>query len=97
MVIGMHLERLVPGPLRSYSRKGEEKDKVREFVDRTLTALVGADEVEASRKRLGEKHLHWEQKGVPFRLEVGPRDVDSGACVRAEEPNGPREGNRVAR
>jgi prolyl-tRNA synthetase len=25
--------------------------------------------------RPGEKHFHWEQRGVPFRIEVGPRDV----------------------
>jgi prolyl-tRNA synthetase len=31
--------------------------------------------------RPGEKHFHWEQRGVPFRLEVGPRDVDSEAFV----------------
>jgi prolyl-tRNA synthetase len=28
-----------------------------------------------------EKHFHWEQRGVPFRLEVGPRDVAKKACV----------------
>ncbi|MCA9752823.1 MAG: proline--tRNA ligase, partial [Gemmatimonadetes bacterium] len=31
--------------------------------------------------RPGEKHFHWEQRGVPFRLEVGPRDVDAGTLV----------------
>jgi len=31
--------------------------------------------------RPGEKHFHWEQRGVPFRIEVGPRDVDAGAFV----------------
>ena len=31
--------------------------------------------------RPGDKHFHWEQRGVPFRLEVGPRDVDAGAFV----------------
>jgi prolyl-tRNA synthetase len=31
--------------------------------------------------RPGEKHFHWEQRGVPFRLEIGPRDVDAGAFV----------------
>jgi prolyl-tRNA synthetase len=31
--------------------------------------------------RPGEKHFHWEQRGVPFRLEVGPRDVDQGSFV----------------
>lgn len=28
-----------------------------------------------------DKHFHWEQRGVPFRLEVGPRDVAKKACV----------------
>jgi len=31
--------------------------------------------------RPGDKHFHWEQRGVPFRIEVGPRDVDGGAFV----------------
>jgi prolyl-tRNA synthetase len=29
--------------------------------------------------RPGDKQYHWEQRGVPFRIEVGPRDVASGA------------------
>ena len=31
--------------------------------------------------RPGDKHFHWEQRGVPFRIEVGPRDVDGGSFV----------------
>jgi prolyl-tRNA synthetase len=31
--------------------------------------------------RPGDKQYHWEQRGVPFRIEVGPRDVDAGAFV----------------
>src|ERR1035437_5950995 len=31
--------------------------------------------------RPGDKQFHWEQRGVPFRFEVGPRDVDAGAFV----------------
>jgi len=31
--------------------------------------------------RPGDKQYHWEQRGVPFRFEVGPRDVDAGALV----------------
>jgi len=31
--------------------------------------------------RPGDKQYHWEQRGVPFRLEVGPRDVDAGTFV----------------
>jgi len=31
--------------------------------------------------RPGDKQYHWEQRGVPFRIEVGPRDVAAGAFV----------------
>jgi prolyl-tRNA synthetase len=31
--------------------------------------------------RPGDKQYHWEQRGVPFRLEVGPRDVDAHTFV----------------
>lgn len=31
--------------------------------------------------RPGDKQFHWEQRGVPFRIEVGPRDVDAGVMV----------------
>jgi prolyl-tRNA synthetase len=86
----------------------EETAKVREFIDKLLTTLVGPDEVAAVAKRAkaegissyffnkatdqrivvdwrdtrpGDKQYHWEQRGVPFRMEVGPRDVDAGAVV----------------
>ncbi|MBT9584894.1 proline--tRNA ligase [bacterium] len=28
-----------------------------------------------------EKHFYWEQRGVPFRFEIGPRDVEKGSFV----------------
>ena len=31
--------------------------------------------------RPGDKQYHWEQRGVPFRIEVGPRDVQQSLCV----------------
>lgn len=31
--------------------------------------------------RPGDKQYHWEQRGVPFRIEVGPRDVDAGTFI----------------
>ena len=31
--------------------------------------------------RPGDKQYHWEQRGVPFRIEAGPRDVAGGAFV----------------
>lgn len=34
-------------------------------------------------KTPGWRYNHWELKGVPLRLEVGPRDVAAGTCVLA--------------
>jgi prolyl-tRNA synthetase len=48
------------------------------FYDRMTHQAVVVDDRDL---RPGDKQYHWEQKGVPLRLEVGPRDVDSGAAV----------------
>jgi prolyl-tRNA synthetase len=31
--------------------------------------------------RPGDKHFHWEQRGVPFRIEIGPRDAAAKSFV----------------
>ena len=31
--------------------------------------------------RPGAKYFEWERKGVPLRMELGPRDVQQGSCV----------------
>lgn len=60
----------------------EKRDAGREmlqvFTDATSTQKVIVDMREG---RAVEKHFHWEQRGVPFRFEVGPRDVDKDAFV----------------
>lgn len=34
------------------------------------------------------RYNHWEQKGVPIRLEVGPRDIESKQTVMARRDTG---------
>jgi len=71
-----------------------ERTEVAAFLDTVLALLVGEQEVAASAKssgqkiivdwrdtRPGDKQYHWEQRGVPFRMEAGPRDVQQGALV----------------
>ena len=41
--------------------------------------------------RPGDKQYHWEQRGVPFRMEVGPRDVDAGAFVLKSRTDGTKQ------
>jgi prolyl-tRNA synthetase len=66
-------------------RKDEEKAAVAEAIDRLLAALSETPEGKAVRVKVdwrddspGFKYNHWELRGVPFRLEIGPRDVAAG-------------------
>ncbi len=58
-----------------------DNEGVADFVNRAERELRAAGiRVVADRRdeRPGEKFNHWELKGVPLRLEVGPRDVEAG-------------------
>lgn len=35
----------------------------------------------------GYKFNHWEMKGVPVRIELGPRDIENGVCVLVRRDN----------
>jgi prolyl-tRNA synthetase len=39
----------------------------------------------------GWKFNEWEMRGVPLRLELGPRDLDAGTCVLASRVTGEKE------
>jgi len=41
--------------------------------------------------RPGFKFAEWELKGVPVRIELGPRDVDAGRAILASRLGGPKE------
>jgi prolyl-tRNA synthetase len=73
-------------------RTEEEQTAVRALVDRVQAALTEAGvRVEADWRdqlRPGFKFNDWELKGVPLRLEIGPRDAaaDQVVAVRRDEP-----------
>ena len=60
-------------------------DKVYEIKNQLLNAGVRV-EVDASDNSAGWKFNEYEMKGVPLRLEVGPRDIENGVitCVRRD-------------
>jgi prolyl-tRNA synthetase len=39
----------------------------------------------------GFKYNHWEMRGVPVRIELGPRDLDAGVCVVARRDGGEKQ------
>jgi prolyl-tRNA synthetase len=73
----------------------EERAAVLQAADRLRKELAGAgirvhlDAREGIKP--GAKYYEWEGRGVPFRLEVGPRDVASGSVVLARRTGGKKE------
>ncbi len=44
--------------------------------------------IDAADGRPGEKHYRWEKKGVPVRIELGPRDIEAGTMVLVRRDTG---------
>ena len=80
-------------------RDDEGKQKVQAHIAKLQELLKNvryADErvrVEVDNRDLrgGEKNWTWIKRGVPIRLEVGPRDVDQGAVMVARRDKGQRD------
>ncbi len=65
-------------------RDAAGRERVAAFVDTWIRAVQAEGirlKVDWSDERPGEKFNRWELKGVPIRLEVGPRDVDARQVV----------------
>lgn len=85
--VGQLLDRLTSGnPAGGARRTQGEITSV--FTDAGAHQKIIADWRD---NRPGDKHFHWEQRGVPFRIEVGPRDVDAGAFVLKHRLNREKE------
>ncbi len=39
----------------------------------------------------GFKYNYWEMRGVPVRIEIGPRDLEAGTCIVARRDSGEKE------
>ncbi len=55
-------------------------EKAQEVLE-TLKAAGIRARLDDSDNSLGWKCAQWEMKGVPLRLELGPRDIENGQCV----------------
>ncbi|HET7631027.1 MAG TPA: proline--tRNA ligase [Gemmatimonadaceae bacterium] len=72
-------------------RTDEERARVLEAADRMVTNLGAWERREPGRLRVhvdardgikpGAKYFEWELRGVPVRIEIGPRDLDKGQAV----------------
>jgi prolyl-tRNA synthetase len=65
--------------------------KVREIADRLRAAGVRVQVDDRTDTPFGRRAVDWELKGVPVRVEVGPRDLESGTVMLARRVPGGKE------
>jgi prolyl-tRNA synthetase len=70
-----------------------EKAEVLAFCARVMAELGGVRAKLDDRDGMkpGAKYFEWERKGVPLRLEIGPRDVKAGSVFSASRLGGKKE------
>ncbi len=66
-------------------------------VAKTLEAAGLRVKVDERDRSAGEKYFHWEVRGVPLRLEVGPRDVENDSVFAARRDMGKEGKKPIAR
>ncbi len=66
--------------------------RAQRFADRPINVIV--DERE---ERGGDKVWHWIKKGVPIRLEIGPRDIEKDALFVGRRDRAPKDKQSIAR
>jgi prolyl-tRNA synthetase len=71
-------------------RKDEEKARVLETAHR-IAKDIGAKVDDREGPSPGAKFFHWERRGVPIVLELGPRDVAAGNIVLKRRDTGAKE------
>ncbi|WP_409059915.1 proline--tRNA ligase [Streptomyces sp. SYP-A7185] len=65
--------------------------EVREIGDRLRAAGVRVEVDDRTDIPFGRRAVDWELKGVPVRVEVGPRDLESGTAMLARRIRGGKE------
>jgi prolyl-tRNA synthetase len=66
--------------------------RAQRFGERAINVIVDDRE-----ERGGDKIWHWIKKGVPIRLEIGPRDIDKDALFVGRRDRAPKEKQSIAR
>jgi prolyl-tRNA synthetase len=66
---------------RSDEQRADVVRKAHEIRDRLAVGGARARVDDRDHLTAGAKFYEWERKGVPFRIEIGPRDLESGQVV----------------
>ncbi len=66
-------------------KTNEEKQNVLALAEQVKTTLLAANlrvQIDADEQKTpGNKFFHWEMRGVPIRIEIGPKDVANNSVV----------------
>ncbi len=75
----------------------QEKSTIMEVVERIRKELVGIRTHLDDRTEVtpGFKFNDWEMRGVPLRIEIGPRDVRNGTVALARRDNPGKSGKTI--
>ena len=76
-------------------KSDEEMASVLAFADKVAALLKGRVRVKVDTRdgmKPGAKYFEWERKGVPLRLEIGPRDVQGNSVFAAKRTGGKKFG-----
>src|SRR5512141_92714 len=78
-------------------RGDEDKVRVMEAAEKIKASLTGWERRKSGKLRVhldnregikpGAKYYEWELRGIPLRLEFGPRDLDANQCVLVRRDN----------
>ncbi|MCX7935799.1 MAG: proline--tRNA ligase, partial [Planctomycetota bacterium] len=70
----------------AYCRRLQEDMRKQSYAGRPLAAIIDTRDMNA-----GEKGWEWIKKGIPLRLEIGPREVESHSVYVGRRDKTPRE------
>eukprot|EP00400_MALV-I_sp_L67-5_P000385 gene385-679_t len=70
----------IPIPFKDEEKNRKVQEKLKDLEAELKKADVRAEIDLRENYNPGWKYNHWEVKGVPLRMEVGPRDLDNGTC-----------------
>ena len=87
-------------------RTDEDKARVLTAAHQIKDSLGSFERPEHTRRRIhidaregmkpGAKYYEWELRGIPLRMELGPRDLDKGECVIARRDTGTKQSLKLA-
>lgn len=81
-----------PDAILNYCHKLADDLGVINYHGRSVTVEIDNRDI-----RGGEKTWGWIKKGIPIRLEVGPRDMESDSVYMARRDKGPKEKQGIPR